>query len=289
MKKMTKKLVMSFLSLGFAIVALGTTTFAWFTATASVTASNIKVNVSSADTGILISWDAATFSSTLDYTTTAQTISPVTRTADSTFKDVKGVTTTAGYLTLPIYFMSQTGGVASVKFNNVTVAATGAEEYLIVKAFDHDADSDGATSKKQGDKVTVSAANALRLETRVYEVGQAYGLTEFGDYGNQKIYSFEDSNAEGFTNFGQNVKSTAAANAYYAALMGINAPGSEDDIYNATPMANTESINGLSLTDASEIFKVDFIFYLEGLDADCFDAIGAQGLTINLGFSAVKA
>ena len=49
MKKISRKLLLSILSMAFAVVALGTTTFAWYTSNAKVSASNITAGTS--DTG----------------------------------------------------------------------------------------------------------------------------------------------------------------------------------------------------------------------------------------------
>lgn len=60
MKKLSRKLIASILSMAFAVVALGTTTFAWFTANSTATAS-IEVNVQAGTDGILLSNDGIAF------------------------------------------------------------------------------------------------------------------------------------------------------------------------------------------------------------------------------------
>ena len=49
MKKITKKLLMAILSVSFALVALGTVTFAWFTLTNTATILPIDIDVSTDD------------------------------------------------------------------------------------------------------------------------------------------------------------------------------------------------------------------------------------------------
>ena len=63
MKKISRKLLMSIFSMAFAIIALGTTTFAWFTMNSTATA-EIEVGVQSGTEGILLSTDCKEFNAT---------------------------------------------------------------------------------------------------------------------------------------------------------------------------------------------------------------------------------
>ena len=77
MKKISRKLLVSSLSLAFATVALGTTTFAWFTSNAQVTA-NITVGVQSTGDSILISTDCFNWGSSVEIDQHTLAMSPVT-------------------------------------------------------------------------------------------------------------------------------------------------------------------------------------------------------------------
>ena len=115
MKKISRKLFTSGLSLAFATVALGTTTFAWFTTNAQVTA-DITVGVQATGDSILISTDCFDWGSSVNIDASDLELNPVTYQAaesDLLVTDklvdldgaaaVGGTTAAANYLQFTLY------------------------------------------------------------------------------------------------------------------------------------------------------------------------------------------
>lgn len=313
MKKMTRKLLMSVLSLAFAIVALGTTTFAWFTAQATATVSNINVNIAAADSGVLISQNTIDFGSNLTYRNkaTLDQLSPlhaINKDNSVVYNDIDGqaiaydetTKKVPGTFNVPLYLMSQSGQLEEVYFK-VEASSTGIGDYIILQAFKY-----GATDPKTeiSGVIQVAGSNALRLRTSMYVTTQERvtgtdisGTADFGTVTHStKVYRFEDDAPAGtdsakFKNFGYDMSLTNAANSYYQQITGR--PVTEDEIESDNAVVFTsgnyaQTLPGLSETiniEAGKMRKFDFTFYLEGFDADCFDAIGGQGLNITITFS----
>ena len=57
MKKLTRKLFISILSMAFAVIAIGTTTFAWITISTTAKVEEFSANVEAGAGGIELSWD----------------------------------------------------------------------------------------------------------------------------------------------------------------------------------------------------------------------------------------
>lgn len=69
MKKLGKKLVLSSLSLGLAVVTLSTTTYAWYTSNTDVSANGMNGSIAGgSDVGLLISKDGSNFSTAINFT-----------------------------------------------------------------------------------------------------------------------------------------------------------------------------------------------------------------------------
>ena len=58
MKKFTTKLLMSIIAVAFAFVALGTSTYAWFSMNTTVSATGMEVGAKSNSTSQTFSWSA---------------------------------------------------------------------------------------------------------------------------------------------------------------------------------------------------------------------------------------
>ena len=65
MKKLTRKLFISILSMAFAVIAIGTTTFAWITISTTAKVDTFDANVEAGAGGIELSWDGSTGWTTL--------------------------------------------------------------------------------------------------------------------------------------------------------------------------------------------------------------------------------
>lgn len=328
MKKISRKLLLSILSMAFAVVALGTTTFAWFTTNATVTA-EINVGIQSTTDSILISTDCYTWGSSVSIDKSATELGAVTYVQaaagelanDDTFQKLDGSTmspvtitsNSSDALQFDLYLkVSSADKTIKVAEESTTQSGT-ITTYTIQKGF-----TANSVNYAAGDKVKVSALNALRAVVDVSDAvavddvadatTPAQAVQAFEDVNNdaktriQKLAGYEDGQSvapadktgSSVTNFGQSLAGNNAANAYIEAVLGTNFSDPDGDDYvaaDANYAANTPTTAGFTnatmfaTTEANTIWKLTFTYWLEGFDADCFDAIFGQALDINLAFT----
>ncbi len=338
MKKISRKLLLSILSMAFAVVALGTTTFAWFTTNATVTAST-KVAVQSTTTSIQISKDCESWGSSIsfDFTddsedgakeltawtynaagTTLAATDTFSRLENGAVQDASTTSATASAKKNLIVFeayLKVSSADMNVKLTTDTITAASAKNYTILKDFSFN--NDGATaSYKAGDTVKVDVRNSLRA---VVDVSSGVSTTSSDytalDQGYHKAYvdaaasytrinkvagyvansvgSIGTPGGTDMVNFGKSMANDNCANSYIAAVLGdefftrADDPSTEavetrNNAVNANYANIAQTENGFTNTtlvadtDTDTIYKVRFTYWLEGFDADCFDAVFGQ-------------
>lgn len=345
MKKISRKLVTSSLAMAFATVALGTTTFAWFTTNAQVTA-NITVGVQSTTDSIQISNDCRTWKSSteidasdLELTALTYNAAAATLSVDDTITEMDGVTngapgqtSAANYLQFvlylkvssvnkPVYFDVLEGDTEVT--NTGTIAA-----YTALADFTADAtdkDSNAVTTAnlfnfETGDTLYVDAKNALRsvvdvsaggiynqnvakAQTTDTALAAAFaGGISYTRMDNIINYTGEGAvttTTDGKYNFGQGLGATNAANSYIHEVLGTDFTTENTAETNYAAHALTKQYssieNPIFTTEATvaegvtaQIYALRFTYWLEGYDADCFDAIMGQSFSIDLGFTTSK-
>lgn len=206
MKKLSRKLIASILSMAFAVVALGTTTFAWFTANSTATAS-IEVNVQAGTDGILLSNDGIAFKpevafglsdvilkpATYDYasapTETKVTdfyslnggaLAPHTQVGTSN-KQKRDSFDNAGILQFDLY-INTSAASTSTETKGVYFTATGNtvesnatvlnNAYSLLNGFTYTSAAGSNQTFTPGTKVVVGAGNALRGMIDVWDTYQ---------------------------------------------------------------------------------------------------------------------
>lgn len=340
MKKISKKLLLSVLSMAFAIVALGTTTFAWFTTNATVKATN-KIKVQSTTDSLLISNDGGSWSSSVsfDLTEAAPAVQQVygagkelgavtyrlkegasELSTSDTFTDLEKLEAYAGntaadktlatsddYKQISFYLRCNSAN-KKISVASDTWTTTGVTKYNNTAEFTYES----TTKVSANTDLYVSAINALRAVVDVSDLKEfttgmvgAGSMDVLDDKADPKmtrqnaIYAYNDSTskddtgANTVTNYGQSLAGDNAANAYINAVLGKTI-GQGDLVADATyaKMNPTKiGLTGAELkttgTDAVDsIFKVTITYWLEGFDADCFDAIFGQTLENVLTFKA---
>lgn len=191
MTKLTRKLFISLLTVAFAVVTLGTTTFAWFTlsSTAKIETFDAKI---AAGAGIEISIDGATFKNTLSLNDILNQIGNVSGYADfklSAFEfdavtssngyemkkfdpdsagnyiDVDGNTS---YIQFPLWFRSPTEA-AKVKLLSTTKISSPAKSWKSDTTFDYTGYG-LKTTVSANDSIDIYAANALRFSFEEYDI-----------------------------------------------------------------------------------------------------------------------
>ena len=346
MKKISKKLLLSVLSMAFAIVALGTTTFAWFTTNATVKATN-KIKVQSTTDSLLISNDGGSWSSSVsfDLTEAAPAVQQVygagkelgaatyrlkegasELSTSDTFTDLekleayvgsveadKTLATSDDYKQISFYLRCNSAN-KKISVASDTWTTTGVTKYNNTAAFKYESSKEVSANTD----LYVSAINALRAVVDVSDLkefttgmvgassmdvldGKVSGSTTntVAMTRQNKIYAYndttskDDTGANTVTNYGQSLAGDNAANAYINAVLGktIGQGDLVADAKYANMTPTTIGLTGAELkttgTDAVDsIFKVTITYWLEGFDADCFDAIFGQTLENVLTFKA---
>ena len=343
MKKISKKLLLSVLSMAFAIVALGTTTFAWFTTNATVKATN-KIKVQSTTDSLLISNDGGSWSSSVSFDLTEA--APATQQVHGAEKELGAVTyrlkkdatelstsdtftdlekleayagDTAADKTLATsddykqisFYLRCNSAKKKISVASDTWTTTGVTKYNNTAEFTYKSDG----SSKDVDANTdlyVSAINALRAVVDVSDLVEFNtNMVKSGSMDildtqakpqmtrQNKIYAYNDTTSKDdagentVTNYGQSLAGDNAANAYINAVLGKTI--GQGDLVADTKYADMTPTNigltGAELKTTGEtavdsIFKVTITYWLEGFDADCFDAIFGQTLENVLTFKA---
>ena len=173
MNKLARKLVLSVLSVVLTVVALGTTTFAWFTLTNTSVVQPFNANVV-ADTGIevavgmplisdpvLLNWKSVI--TTQDMTNYLNAKYPagfafnhVTSANGRTFTDLEGEGVTSGYIEIPLHFRSNNSTI--INWTNVVVESPTASWRTGVTFIDSIGEE-----RVAGGTFEVNAADAVRI------------------------------------------------------------------------------------------------------------------------------
>lgn len=328
MRKLTQKLVLSVVTMALVVIALGTSTFAWFTLTnaaqtqpfsAQVTAGEgIEVSLGSW-TGGLISADGAAVldASSVWYTVIPQsainarliqmyggTSTPnfkfidLTSSNGSSFADKNGtgVTNAQGYIEFPIFFRSAAQKVISVSNVSLTGPASPKTWIVDVPSFTAGNGQDYGTSESET-TMKVAAWTAARLSI--------VGAGTYGTAGQTRLFeraavTTGDAstvyNSNAVTAYEEATPAAGGASYYYAkgntgdiALptmpSTIKVDGTGAITGGAQSIVTTASgtVGSVSSTYGSIVVRI----WIEGFDADTFDAIFNDALTIQLFFTAV--
>ncbi len=346
MKKISKKLLLSVLSMAFAIVALGTTTFAWFTTNATVKATN-KIKVQSTTDSLLISNDGSSWSSSVsfDLTEAAPAVQQVygagkelgavtyrlkegasELSTSDTFTDLEKLEAYAGsaetdktlatsddYKQISFYLRCNSAN-KKISVASDTWTTTGVTKYNNTAKFTYKSNGSSKGVDANTD-LYVSAINALRAVVDVSDLVEFNtNMVKAGSMDildtqakpqmtrQNKIYAYNDTTSKDdageniVTNYGQSLAGDNAANAYINAVLGKTI--GQGDLVADAKYANMTPTNigltGAELKTTDEtavdsIFKVTITYWLEGFDADCFDAIFGQTLENVLTFKADNA
>lgn len=291
MKKLTQKLVLSVITMALVVVALGTSTFAWFTLTDTARVDTFNAQVQGGN-GILVSLDNVNFYTVIDSTAiqaylTAEygasyTLTDRTSYEGRVLRDRLENTVTDGFIEFVVYFRSDAALVIDVD---------GVEIGGATKQWTPDVDFIGAsgTNVVAGTPITVNAYDAARVSiTNVTDLSLGTDGTTTFIYKTNQTETFGDL--------------TKGAVAYWNAVN----TGSSSDITSGpdvTPttgsfeLANAALLEGasgladqlLTLTETGAgtgIFKgaAKVRVWIEGWDPDAYNSIFNAGLTVAVQF-----
>lgn len=299
MNKLVKKLILSSLTLAFAVVALGTTTFAWFTLSQEVSVENIQFNVAGtaglkiAVTGlegtqpsadafkeVITSDDIKALNEKVKLellSATEGTDGAVALLRHQTGKAI-GDAKVEQYIKFKLWFEIENIEEAAQQYNLVPTYTVTAE----VKSFKLTADAGVEEEFKATKVVSVSAANALRIARTHNEVLEVVAPEDAAavNLGGHA----ERANSKALTYFHNTLKDTASYKAAWG-VDGIELPSTGLLTDEAAPEKIAVDVAaGVAGTPTKEYVSVDYVIYLDGWDADAFDAIIGQAITINLKF-----
>lgn len=293
MNKIARKLVLSALTVVLTMVALGTTTFAWFTLTNTAVVQPFQASIVAAD--IEVSLDTIDWYTTLteavieDYIANQTTFTNFTHLTTATGAAggfyTLGATglevATGGWLSIPLYFRSNSASGINWTAVSMTVP-TPLYSWLADVAFTA---TTGAVS--DGSPLSIDATNAMRISvtgtisavstTLVYE--KSSGSNDnvvLGTGGN-----FADGVAAGEGN--------AGSYNYYFVKTGALIPGT-DAVVTASSVTTLGA--GVYVTDlpantaygTTNAGQITIRIWLEGWDADAYNSVLAQVITAGLTF-----
>lgn len=309
MKKLGKKLVLSSLSLGLAVVTLTTTTYAWYTSNTDVSANGMNGSIAGgSDVGLLISKDGSNFSTAINFT--AADIEAFTHNGSllepleyrTTSKDLGGLQTGEDavaaakdhtYLQFSIYVKTTASefptneGVAAteipVYFKSLAIENTTATlpEYNILTDYKVAGGASGWTSPKG--KYAVDATRALNLGLAVGEQ-QAQASTDIGATP-LSLNNYVTPVTE------KGLATKVDALDYYNAVMHggdvdtskfISRPAAYAPVELAKASAEgLTALKAVSITSLESAYEMVFTIWLDGWDAYCFDACRGQDFSID--------
>jgi len=321
MKKLTQKLVLSVITMALVVVALGTSTFAWFTLTNKASISAFQAQVTAGE-GIEITlgdWNGTTYvaptSSTLWYTVLPETVietyisnmytefrlDNVTSPDGFTFKNEAGTTlstnSTAPYLEFKLYFRSS--AAQTIVWNYASLGGTKDTWIVNVPSF---LDSDSSTTRLLNNPKEVAAWTGARVSvkgTTATFVYQEPTDTVDGVYNTEvAVDSFDlglvDHDSDPLTD-SIYVVGAGTGTPYGAAAYGI-AAGKETTYGTTLPTVAatstrtaTDAVMTLgNLADGYYTGDVMVRVWIEGFDADTFDAIFDTELSVQIGFTVAS-
>lgn len=275
-KNLVKKLALSAVTMGVAALTVTTTTFAWFTSNTSATASSIKATTVGAGEGnLLISTDAKNWATSATLADHSATKLAPTQLVDGQFKDLDGTSNSANTVSYTLYFsVSNVAKGAKIQMNLSDLKFGANEE----PTYQQKLLADAASTAKAGSTVSVKYGDvlAMRIEEAVLP-SDATAQAQEGQPGTlfvsgAKNYRYRAEDASG-----------ADAVTYYNNILGkeIVRPteGQGDYKFETTYLSTADSkidIYQLGEEQDSAVFGLTFTFFIDGWDAQCFNAV-SQG------------
>jgi len=301
MNSITRKLVLSVLTVVLTVIALGTTTFAWFTLTNTSVIQPFNAQVVS-DTGIEVAIGSTaadpisglvwkTVITTQDvynyiesvYGVDAFRFGHVTTPNGYDFYDLNGLSTTSGYLEIPLHFRSD--NEQQIMWEAVTLSSTAAS-YLTGVTF---TDSSG-TLRVAGGTFPANLSDAMKISVTgiVNRALTTQGTTAYENpAGGTNTYSGGLTNAD-LTNGGMGTN--GAQNFYYQSTNTLpTGSASVNTVATLTSLPAGQLVldmaaNQALIADAEYYGYVVVRVWFEGWDAEGYNALLGRTISISLRF-----
>jgi len=303
MTKITRKLLLSIITVVLTVVALGTTTFAWFTLTNTSVVQAFEAEIV-ADTGIEIALNDGSVATEFDWKTTITTAdvanyiegkygedefrfnhltSPNGRVFYDLGTDGVGDSTTSGLLELRFHFRSEDS--SAINWTNVALTSGAAPwQSGITFVNEHGIDI------TPGSSFSVDAADAMRLsitgnvgsliKTTVYENPSSETNIVLG--GSVDVpYNFENGG----------VGTNGSVNYFYQVNTFL--PGGADEVFLAPTITSVSEVKVLDMqtgqvenAGAEYYGSITVRIWFEGWDANSYNALLGRIITASLKFAA---
>ena len=276
LSKLTKKLLLSALTLGLAVVTLTTTTFAWYTTNTEASATGKgSTSGTTDDFSLMISSNNSTWGQSATIENGVNLIPLQWSAENDRFEKLNGDSSASGFYQFTLYF--KTSGAASAKdvyLKNILI-------YNVERTANNLKKFENLSSKTTGcptdASYAVDAVKALDLVIGTGTDAKAYDLSgKFASVAEEYKYLADQATFNG---------GTADAVSYYKDVMGITSDfGSETAEFEAS-LDYSVSLGQIPVGD---VLSVTFTVYLNGWDAYCFDACRGQSFNIALDFTTVQ-
>ena len=302
-KNLTKKLFLSVLTLAFAVISLGASTYAWFVLSEDANVEAFSGTVQSGTSGLEIGvnlvgedgpvqWRATSLDLTADLASiftdfkfdAVQNANPL---GAGEFQDINETAVAANgstgkYLAFELYFRladtNTSTGAESVYLTDYSMQTTGAENWFVNKTY----------KDANGDDVAVAAENVK------YYVSDAARIAIVGADADHSLYLETHTYAGTDDKFQSEGKQSNGALSYYNAINSDATKSLPDSYENPTYGVTTkydgktsicELVAAVSEGDPNYEGSVVVYIWIDGWDGECINAIFGQTLTIDFKFS----
>lgn len=311
--KLTKKLLLSALSLGLAVVTLTTTTFAWYTASTEASASGAQGTTSgtTADSTLQISSNGDAekpqWAKTATITVKGEDLVPLVWQGGKTFKDASNQGSTS-YYAFSLWFRttktydteddSKNADIAvylkNLKITNAAQSNLTRYDNLLAEA------NDKGSLDESTYAIDVVRALDMVISNDIVDTQVGYNLSNQFNYakdaeGTSYEYGFTEGEANAETYYdGVMGSGSFAAMPKNNSLTDVSIVKTETNLGDITVVsedtAQYVSVGSIAKDDTNkdyDILKVTFYIYLNGEDKYCFDACKGQTFNISLEFTTV--
>lgn len=296
-KNLTKKLFLSILTLAFAVVSLGASTYAWFvlsedanveafSGTVQSGTSGLEIGVNTVGADAPVQWRATSLDLTADLASIfAEFKFDAVQNADplgvGEFQDINGTTVNANgstgkYLAFELYFRladtNTSTGTESVYLTDYSMKTTGAENWFVNKAY----------KDAKGNDVAVAAENVK------YYVSDAARIAIVGADEDHSLYLETHTYAGTDEKYQSEGKQSNGALSYYNAINSDATKTLPDPYENPTYGVTNKYLGKTSICELEATdYQGSVVVYIwiDGWDGECINAIFGQTLTIDFKFS----
>lgn len=280
MRKLRNKLLLSILTVALTFIALGTTTFAWFTLGGTATANAFEAEIKTPD-GIEVSLDQQVWGNALELVAEDESLvfADITSADGISFVDKANAAAAEGsYFNVTIYVRSTNKDV-TISLESLIVDASNFAEEANWKsdATFATGTTNGTDSFTAGEEYIFNAINAVRLSFVKGDAAQVLEIKGTDDHGSAT--NSEDGLTYKYAEAKESEANITTTVTPKTADATVNASG---EITGTVTLLNANNFEAPETEDGYYYSDFEVNVWLEGWDPDCINAI-LNG-TVKLGF-----